>query len=86
MDGFSLAECFSVNDVSGPATASIVAPVPRIELPTEIAGPLECIFDYMAPESWVGRLADRLFLESYMRRLLEVRNAVIKRVAKSSKS
>jgi len=40
----------------------------------------------MAPESWVGRLADRLFLESYMRRLLEVRNAVIKRVAKSSKS
>ncbi|HEX8140868.1 MAG TPA: SRPBCC family protein [Pyrinomonadaceae bacterium] len=36
---------------------------------------------YASPLGLLGRLADRLFLERYMTRLLEVRNAHIKRVA-----
>jgi hypothetical protein len=39
------------------------------------------VFDYVAPLGVLGKLADRLFLERYMRRLLEERNAVIKRMA-----
>jgi ligand-binding SRPBCC domain-containing protein len=39
------------------------------------------IFDYAAPLGPIGRLADWLFLEAYMRRLLEARNQVIKRLA-----
>lgn len=41
------------------------------------------VFDYFAPLGVLGRWADRLFLEGYMRRLLEERNAVIKEMAES---
>jgi ligand-binding SRPBCC domain-containing protein len=39
------------------------------------------IFDYSAPLGPLGRLADWLFLETYLRRLLEARNQVVKRIA-----
>jgi ligand-binding SRPBCC domain-containing protein len=39
------------------------------------------VFDYEAPMGLLGRLADWLFLERYMRHLLEARNLVIKRLA-----
>lgn len=42
------------------------------------------IFDYDSPLGWLGVLADRLFLEKYMRSLLERRNALIKQVAEAS--
>lgn len=41
------------------------------------------VFDYVAPWGLLGRLADRWFLERYMRRLLEERNAAIKALAES---
>lgn len=39
------------------------------------------VFNYVAPLGVLGRWADWLFLERYMRRLLEERNAVIKGMA-----
>ncbi|HEY1122040.1 MAG TPA: SRPBCC family protein [Haloferula sp.] len=39
------------------------------------------VFDYAAPLGVLGRLADVLFLERYMRRLLEERNEVIRQLA-----
>mgnify|MGYP005825679107 CR=1 FL=1 len=42
-------------------------------------------FDYVSPLGFLGRLADRLFLEKYMTGLLEKRNAVIKDFAESGK-
>jgi len=41
------------------------------------------IFDYTSPLGLLGKLADRLFLKSYMKRLLVKRNEVIKRYAES---
>jgi ligand-binding SRPBCC domain-containing protein len=41
------------------------------------------IFDYTSPLGVLGRLADLLFLERYMRRLLEERNEVIRRLAEA---
>jgi ligand-binding SRPBCC domain-containing protein len=41
------------------------------------------VFDYEAPMGVLGRLADWLFLERYMRGLLEARNQVVKRLAES---
>jgi ligand-binding SRPBCC domain-containing protein len=41
------------------------------------------VFVYEAPLGPLGRLADRLFLTAYMRRLLSERNAVIKRTAET---
>jgi ligand-binding SRPBCC domain-containing protein len=41
------------------------------------------IFDYVAPLGPIGRLADWLFLERYMRGLLEARNQVIRRLAEA---
>jgi ligand-binding SRPBCC domain-containing protein len=41
------------------------------------------VFDYHAPLGPLGRIAERLFLTAYMRRFLDARNAVIKRVAES---
>ncbi|MDF2723158.1 MAG: cell division protein [Paenibacillus sp.] len=38
-------------------------------------------FDYTAPLGWMGRLADHLFLESYMRRFLLKRNLYLKKIA-----
>ena len=40
-------------------------------------------FDYTSPLGWLGKLADRLFLESYMTDLLRQRNTVIKEAAES---
>ncbi|MEM7367697.1 MAG: SRPBCC family protein [Bacteroidota bacterium] len=42
-------------------------------------------FDYTAPMGWLGRIADRLFLEAYMRRFLEIRNQEIKQIAESDR-
>lgn len=39
------------------------------------------VFEYEAPLGFLGRLADVLFLKKYMKRFLEVRNALIKEVA-----
>jgi len=44
------------------------------------------VFDYTAPLGLLGRLADVLFLERYMRRLLEERNEVIRRLAEAAGS
>jgi ligand-binding SRPBCC domain-containing protein len=40
-------------------------------------------FDYTSPLGWLGRLADRLFLERYMRRFLEERAAQLKAMAEA---
>jgi ligand-binding SRPBCC domain-containing protein len=42
------------------------------------------VFEYEAPFGFVGRVADRLFLERYMRKLLGHRNQVIKELAESA--
>lgn len=42
------------------------------------------IFDYDAPLGMLGKLADLLFLERYMKRLLVERNQVIKKTAERS--
>lgn len=42
------------------------------------------LFDYEPPLGWLGILADHLFLEKYMRSLLQRRNSVIKQVAEAS--
>ncbi|PPK87362.1 ligand-binding SRPBCC domain-containing protein [Neolewinella xylanilytica] len=42
------------------------------------------LFDYTSPLAWLGRVADRLFLERYMRDLLVRRNAVVKEVAEKA--
>ena len=39
------------------------------------------VFDFQSPFGILGRVADRLFLIAYMRRLLLARNALIKTVA-----
>ncbi|NVK03416.1 MAG: SRPBCC family protein [Flavobacteriia bacterium] len=36
------------------------------------------VFEYEAPMGWLGRLADVVFLRSYMQKLLSSRNAVLK--------
>jgi ligand-binding SRPBCC domain-containing protein len=41
------------------------------------------VFDFEAPFGILGRIAGRLFLTEYMRRLLVTRNALIKTVAES---
>ncbi|MEX0288396.1 MAG: cell division protein [Flavobacteriaceae bacterium] len=43
------------------------------------------VFEYRSPLGILGRLADALFLKSYMRALLEKRNQTIKAFAESSK-
>ncbi|MEO6873732.1 MAG: SRPBCC family protein [Opitutaceae bacterium] len=41
------------------------------------------VFDYVSPWGVLGRLADWLFLERYMRQLLEERNQMLKQLAES---
>jgi ligand-binding SRPBCC domain-containing protein len=41
------------------------------------------VFDYDSPLGFLGKLADGLFLENYMKKLLESRNKLIKAVAES---
>ncbi len=43
-------------------------------------------FDYTSPLGLLGRIADVLFLERYMTRLLHVRNGLIKSVAESGEA
>ncbi len=43
------------------------------------------VFDYESPLGFLGRLADKIFLKSYMKKLLEKRNATIKEFAESGK-
>ena len=43
------------------------------------------IFDYESPLGYLGILADKLFLEKYMKSLLEIRNESIKEFAESDK-
>jgi ligand-binding SRPBCC domain-containing protein len=40
-------------------------------------------FDYTSPLGWLGTVADRLFLERYMRRLLTERAGYLKRAAEA---
>jgi ligand-binding SRPBCC domain-containing protein len=47
---------------------------------------IEDQFDYESPLGWLGKMADRLFLERYMRELLETRNRVIKETAETADS
>jgi ligand-binding SRPBCC domain-containing protein len=42
------------------------------------------VFDYQSPLGFLGRLADVLFLERYMRAFLVARNRVLKTVAESN--
>ncbi|WFB35499.1 SRPBCC family protein [Kiritimatiellota bacterium B12222] len=44
------------------------------------------IFDYTSPFGFWGRLADRLFLRTYMVRLLQERNAEIQQVAEHERT
>jgi ligand-binding SRPBCC domain-containing protein len=41
------------------------------------------VFDYTSPFGLLGKLADYLFLERYMRKLLEKRNEIIREFAES---
>lgn len=43
------------------------------------------IFDYTSPLGFLGKLADFLFLEKYMTRLLEQRNRSLKQVAENGR-
>ena len=43
------------------------------------------VFDYKSPLGILGKIADTMFLESYMRRLLEKRNETIKEFAESDR-
>ena len=43
------------------------------------------IFIYKSPFGLLGRIADKLFLKNYMKKLLERRNAVIKEFAESNR-
>lgn len=41
------------------------------------------VLHYSAPLGFIGKIADRLFLENYLTRFLEIRNELIKKVAES---
>ena len=43
------------------------------------------VFDYTSPMGFLGKLADVLFLKTYLTKLLKKRNAVIKEFAESEK-
>ena len=43
------------------------------------------VFEYLAPFGFLGRIADKWFLEKYMTNLLLQRNEVIKEIAESDK-
>ena len=40
-------------------------------------------FEFISPLGFLGRMADGIFLENYMRRFIEKRNAILKRTAES---
>lgn len=39
------------------------------------------IFDYTSPFGWLGKVADKIFLTTYMERILKIRNQHIKIIA-----
>ncbi len=43
------------------------------------------VFDYSSPFGIFGRIADKLFLKNYMKKLLEKRNEIIKEFAENGK-
>lgn len=43
------------------------------------------LFDFEAPLGWLGKMADKLFLKSYMTNLLSGRNSMIKEFAETNK-
>ncbi len=43
------------------------------------------VFDYDSPLGFLGKIADALFLENYMRKLLTERNDLIKQIAESER-
>jgi len=43
------------------------------------------IFEYASPLGFLGKLADKLFLKSYMTNLLHQRNQIIKEFAESGR-
>ena len=43
------------------------------------------VLHYSAPLGFIGKIADRLFLEKYLTRFLEIRNETIKKVAETEK-
>mgnify|MGYP003668195865 CR=1 FL=1 len=43
------------------------------------------VFDYKSPLGFLGRLADKIFLEKYMTNLLIERNRIVKQFAESNK-
>ena len=43
------------------------------------------IFDYESPLGFLGKIADKVFLENYMRRLLQKRNNIIQDFAESDR-
>ena len=45
---------------------------------------MEDVFDYKSPFGFLGFIADKMFLEDYMRKLLFERNQLIKNVAESN--
>lgn len=53
---------------------------------TESNGGTQCrdVFDYAAPLSLLGRIAERTFLDRYMRRFLETRLRMLKEMAERS--
>lgn len=55
----------------------------HVFVPTAEGTAMRDIFDYTSPLGVLGRLADRLFLERYMRGFLIARNRTLKAVAES---
>lgn len=51
--------------------------------PVSVGTRMRDIFEFAAPWGVVGRLAERAFLTSYLRRFLEERAAVLKKMAES---
>lgn len=43
------------------------------------------VFQYRSPLGFIGHIADKLFLENYMKKFLSERNQVIKEIAESNR-
>ena len=55
-------------------------------LPDGASTTMRDVFDYESPFGWLGRYADRLFLRSYMVRLLAQRASIIKVAAEAART
>jgi ligand-binding SRPBCC domain-containing protein len=53
----------------------------RFETTSEGVTMMRDEFDYESPLGWLGTIANRLFLEAYMRNFLQERNLLIQKVA-----